>query len=263
MLQIDTYIRAESPAHAYEMCQKKTNVILGGMLWLKQQNRRVGTAIDLCGLGLDTIEETEDCFRIGAMVTLRQMETHPGLNALCGGAVSDALCRIVGVQLRNLATVGGSVFGRFGFSDVLTVLMALNAEVELFRGGRIPLTQFSAMKAERDVLLYVYVPKKPLRAVYLSQRNTATDFPVLTAAVCMDEDGVRCVIGARPLRAVQFGDEKGILSGAVTKETARAYGEEIASRLVLAGNRHAGEAYRRDLCRVLVRRALLSLAEVK
>ena len=60
MLQIERYIRAETPAQAYELCQKKSNVILGGMLWLKQQNRRVSTAIDLCGLGLDKIEETED-----------------------------------------------------------------------------------------------------------------------------------------------------------------------------------------------------------
>lgn len=40
-----------------------------------------GTAIDLSGLGLDTIEETDVGFSIGAMVTLRQLETHPGLEA--------------------------------------------------------------------------------------------------------------------------------------------------------------------------------------
>ena len=135
MLQIERYIRAETPAQAYELCQKKSNVILGGMLWLKQQNRRVSTAVDLCGLGLDKIEETEDSIRIGAMVSLRDMETHPALNALCGGAIADSLCRIVGVQFRNLATVGGSVFGRFGFSDVLTVLMALDAAKELEAKG--------------------------------------------------------------------------------------------------------------------------------
>lgn len=71
---------------------------------------------DLSGLGLDTIEETDAGFSIGAMVTLRQLETHPGLEAFTHGAVREALRHIVGVQLRNLATVGGSIYSRFGFS---------------------------------------------------------------------------------------------------------------------------------------------------
>ena len=74
MLTINQYVKASSLEEAYELNQKRSNVVLGGMLWLKMQKRNVGTAIDLSGLGLDTIEETESEFRIGAMVTLRQME---------------------------------------------------------------------------------------------------------------------------------------------------------------------------------------------
>ncbi len=263
MLQIERYIRAESPEMAYELCQKRSNVILGGMLWLKQQNRRVSTAVDLCGLGLDKIEETEDSIRIGAMVSLRGLETHPTLNAVSGGAFGDSLWRIVGVQFRNLATVGGSVFGRFGFSDVLTILMALDARVVLYKGGTLSLTQFAAMKPERDVLLYILVPKTPVQAVYLSQRITATDFPVLNAAICRRNGAVRCVIGARPLRAVSFEDDKQLLREHISEDCARAYADDIVDRVILAGNRRAGEAYRRDLCRVLVRRGLLALEDEK
>lgn len=35
--------------------RRRNNVVLGGMLWLKMQDRKVGAAIDLCGLGLDQI----------------------------------------------------------------------------------------------------------------------------------------------------------------------------------------------------------------
>ena len=56
--------------------------------------------------------------------------------------MKESLRHIVGVQFRNLATVGGSIYGRFGFSDVLTEFMALGAEVELFHGGRMPLEEF-------------------------------------------------------------------------------------------------------------------------
>ena len=86
MMTIREYKRAESLEEAWQLNQKKTNRILGGMIWLKMETINVGTAIDLSGLGLDTIEETEEGFSIGAMVTLRQLEQHPGLapTALCG-----------------------------------------------------------------------------------------------------------------------------------------------------------------------------------
>ncbi len=79
MMTIREYKRAESLEEAWQLNQKKPNRILGGMIWLKMETINVGTAIDLSGLGLDTIEETEDSFSIGAMVTLRQLEQHPGL----------------------------------------------------------------------------------------------------------------------------------------------------------------------------------------
>ena len=58
-------------------------------------------AIDLSSLGLDQIEEKEDCFKIGAMVTLRELELHEQLNKATGNVLHDALKDIVGVQLRN------------------------------------------------------------------------------------------------------------------------------------------------------------------
>ena len=79
MMTIREYKRAESLEEAWQLNQKKANRILGGMIWLKMETINVGTAIDLSGLGLDTIEETDVGFSIGAMVTLRQLETHPGL----------------------------------------------------------------------------------------------------------------------------------------------------------------------------------------
>lgn len=115
MMTIREYKQAESLEEAWQLNQKKANRVLGGMIWLKMENINVGTAIDLSGLGLDTIEETEDTFSIGAMVTLRQLEEHAGLAAYTHGAVKEALRHIVGVQLRNLATVGGSIYSRLAF----------------------------------------------------------------------------------------------------------------------------------------------------
>ena len=51
MIKIKEYVKVQSLEEAWQLNQKKSSVILGGMLWLKMQNRNVGTAIDLSGLG--------------------------------------------------------------------------------------------------------------------------------------------------------------------------------------------------------------------
>ena len=97
MFTIQKYIRARSLEEAYELNQSRRSRIVGGMLWMKMGRGSIDTAIDLCDLGLDAIEETEDAFRIGAMVTLRELEKHPALNACTSSAVQHAVQDIIGV----------------------------------------------------------------------------------------------------------------------------------------------------------------------
>ena len=130
MLTIREIKKAATLEDAWQLNQKRPNRVMGGMLWMRLSKGNVATLIDLSTLGLDKIEEKDTEFSIGAMVTLRQLELHAGIGAYTKGAMKEALRHIVGVQFRNLATVGGSIFGRFGFSDVLTMLMALDAKVE-------------------------------------------------------------------------------------------------------------------------------------
>ena len=87
MLQLKQYVKVANLDEAYELNQKKNSVIVGGMHWLKMSKTAYGTAIDLSGLGLDQIVETDDAFEIGCMVSLRQLETHEGLNTYTAGAV--------------------------------------------------------------------------------------------------------------------------------------------------------------------------------
>ena len=64
MIQIKQYVKVASLDEAYELNQKKSNVIIGGMHWLKAMTKNVDTAIDMSGLGLDKIEETEEFQKI-------------------------------------------------------------------------------------------------------------------------------------------------------------------------------------------------------
>ncbi|HIZ23751.1 MAG TPA: FAD binding domain-containing protein [Candidatus Blautia faecigallinarum] len=261
MLKIKSYVKVKSIAEAYELNQKKTACVLGGMVWLKMGNRNVSTAIDLSGLGLDTVRETEEEYIIGCMTSLHDLELHEGLDAYTNGALKESLRHIVGVQFRNCATVGGSIYGRYGFSDVLTMFLTLDSYVELYQGGRIPLSQFAQMPKDRDILIDIIVKKPPLSCVYLSQRNTKTDFPVLTVGASLLEDEARTVIGARPGRAILIQDKKGILKG--FKEMSRAQRKEAALKFArfaeenvpVQGNMRGSAEYRKLLTGVLTKRA--------
>lgn len=294
-MKIRNYVRAESLQQAYELNQKRSARILGGMLWLRQGKETIQTAIDLSGLGLDQIQETEEEFQIGCMATLRQLEQHPGLNAYTNGAIRDALRDIVGVQFRNLATVGGSIWGRFGFSDVLTVFLALDTWVELYPGGQMSLKEFAEKKKDNEILVKLIVKKRSCKTAYQAFRNTRTDFPALTCAVSLGEEGTgTAVIGARPGRAVCLelsqelcralqGQHPDTDSEGANAETAEACGEtgeglqesafgresrkklaetsaaELAAQVPMGSNLRAGAEYRSHLAQVLLKRNFLRL----
>ena len=253
MITIQKYVRAQSLEEAYQLNQAKRNRIVGGMLWLRLGRGGVGTAIDLSDLGLDKIEETGEAFSIGAMATLRQLEQHEGLNAYCDNAIKNAVKDIVGVQFRNMATLGGSIWGRFGFSDVLTVFLAMDCYVELYRGGIIPLEQFAGMKKDNDILVRLIVQKTPGQVVYTAMRNQRTDFPVLTCALSKLGGETKAVIGARPAKAMVIRDEKGLLPDG------KAFAAFVAEQAPTDSNIRGSAAYRTHLIRVLVERAATEL----
>ena len=250
------YVRAESLEEAYGLYQKKNNFVLGGMLWLKMRKRPFGTAIDLSDLGLDQIEEDEKEFRIGAYVSLRELETNEALNTYTKGAFAESVKHIVGVQFRNVATVGGSLWGRYGFSDVMTIFRAMGAKVQLHHAGILDLDEFVKMpRKTRDILVSVIVPKKVKAVVYLSQRNQSTDFPVLTCAVAKREEGYVAAVGATPHLAENVWDKEGILTE-INEESIEKFAAKVAEQIRFGSNMRAGAAYRRIVCQVLVKRAL-------
>lgn len=259
MFNCKEYRKVETLEEAWELNQKKSNLLIGGMLWARMGHRNVNTVIDLSGLGLNEIEETEEEFRIGCMAALRQIEEHEALNAYTNGAVRESVRHIVGVQFRNLATVGGSIFGRFGFSDVLTMFLALDSYVELYKGGVVPMTEFVSRKRDRDILVRVIVKKTAGSFAYRSMRHAKTDFPTLACAASRMNGKVRVTVGARPQRAMLLTDETGILAGGITEESAAAFGAYAAENIPVGSNLRGSEAYRRELVKVLVKRACLSL----
>ena len=102
------YIKAESLAQAYELNQRRANAILGGGCWMRMGERMYDTLIDLSGLELDQIQDRGEEAALGAMVTLRQLETNFMLDMCFHGLFRKCTQHIVGVQFRNCATLGAA-----------------------------------------------------------------------------------------------------------------------------------------------------------
>lgn len=255
MFTIRNYVVAESLEQAYELNQKRNNVILGGIGWLKMGGRNIQTAIDLSALGLDKIEEDDECFKIGCMCTLRQLETDESLNSYFDGIIKKSVIHIVGIQFRNCATIGGSVYSRFGFSDILTALLSLDTYVELFNGGIIPLSDYRNMPYDNDILVRIIIKKDNRKAVYLTHRNTATDIPTLAVAVSRLGSKWNIVIGARPQRAMNINSAE-LLSEVPTQDEIDSLVEDVIKNVKFDSNMRGSKEYRQILAKVFINRSI-------
>ena len=250
MLNIRNYHRPETLKEGYALLQKKGSAVLGGGCWLNQGKTTLANGIDLSGLLSHEIVEEEDRFVIGAMATLRDFETHRGLNDWFYGMPARAVGSIVGVQFRNCATVGGSVYGRFGFSDVLTLLLVLDCRVELYQHGEMALSDFLDLK-EKDILKSVILGKKLRRASIQSVRLNANDFPVLVCAAS-ERDGVRRgAVGARPNKARLVTVEGG---------SGEDFARQVTEQMTFGTNLRGSADYRAHLSRVLLARCVKELS---
>lgn len=259
MITFQKYVKAQSLEEAYTLNQARNNKIIGGMLWLRLGTTNYNTIIDLSELNLDKIEEDDSQFKIGAMVTLRELETNKSLNEYTDNAVCNAVKDIIGVQFRNLATVGGSIWGRFGFSDVLTVFLALDTYVELYKGGIVSLEDFSKMNYDNDILVSIIIKKKPCKCVYDAVRIQRTDFPVLTCAASFLDGKFKIAIGARPGKARLYSDNEGILTDKITTESADKYAEHLCKVVPTTSNNRGSAAYRSKLVKALAQRNISKL----
>lgn len=263
MLRFGSYVRAVNTDEALEVLRYRRGAkVLGGGMWMRLSRRSVPCMIDLGACGLDTIDETEGEFSIGAMVTLRQLECDEAFNQATCGVFRDAVHDIVGVQFRNTATVGGSVFGRFGFSDVLCALMALDCEVELTGEGRMPLSQFAQRGYGKDLLERVYVRKHDYRASYECLRKAATDFPTCNVSAAQWDGAWHVAVGARPAPAkLVAANELGLVSDVPSADE---LGQAIDAvrNLRYSSNMWGSERYRRHLAGVLCARAVCGAAGI-
>lgn len=264
MFTIREYAMPESLEEAYTILKsRKGNQILGGCAWLRLGKKRINIAVDLSRCGLDYIREDEENIEIGAMTSYRSVETSDILNRYFNGAVAGSVSSIIGTQFRNTVTVGGSVYGRFGFSDFLTPLLALDTTVVLYKKGNVPLEDFMNMPYEKDIIEKIVIAKDGRKASYQMFRNSRADFPVLNLAASKAADGsFRVTVGARGPKAVRAERTAAFLTEQLSSGTCnldeiiKEAGHILVDEVKFTDNMRASAEYRRILSGVLLGKAV-------
>lgn len=264
MFTIREYAIPETLEDAYKILKSRQgNQILGGCAWLRLGKKRINIAIDLSKCGLDYIREDEEKIEIGAMTSYRSVETSDILKKYFNGVIADSVSSIIGTQFRNTVTVGGSVYGRFGFSDFLTPLLALNTFVVLYKKGSVPLEEFMAMPYEKDIIEKIIIMKDGRKASYQMFRNSRADFPILNLAVSKAVDGdYRVTVGARGPKAVRAEQTAAFLTEKMAAGTEdmesmlQQAGDILVSEVAFTDNMRASAEYRKLLSGVLLGKAV-------
>lgn len=244
------YQKPKTIEEAYELLlSDASNVIIGGGAWLKLLPTKIVSVIDLSDLGLNQIKHSKDAIEIGANTTLRMVETSDVIKHHANGILTDAIHQIMGMNIRNIATIGGSVMGKYSFSDILTPLLVLNTHLVFYKQGEISLQDFlNTKKFPKDILLTIKLYKEPVTGYFKSVKKTALDFPVLNIAISKGES-LKIAVGSRPGQAVRayeaekLTDLEGI-TDAVIKE------------ISLSSNNRASKEYREELLKVYIKRGI-------
>lgn len=262
-MEISNYVRPQSLEEAYSLLADKKAFLIGGGAWSRMNSRKVELAVDLSSLDLRFIKKSGSTIEIGAMTTARELETSSELNQAFNGLFRKSLSHIVGVQMRNLITVGGTVGGKFGFSDLNTVLLALNARVLLYKLGEVDFETYLAGRTDGPALIEkIIIGTDNIRGAYEGVRIARTDFSILNTCAVRRDGAWRIAVGARPGSA-RLSAKAAALLGSEAKpseELAKQAGAAAAEELDFGNDVRGSAEYRTSVCRSLVKRAIQEVA---
>jgi len=260
-MEIREYARPKSMDEAMHLIHEEHGTAIGGSAWLRTNTKTVMLGVDLSDLGLEYIREFQDHIEIGAMTTYRELETSLLLASRFGKIFSTAVGHIVGIQLRSIITVGGTVAGRYGFSDLNTTLCALGARVVFYPNIEEDLASFIEKGYAGPFLIEKIILPSSARAAYQQMRISENDFPIINTAVAWTGTEWRVAAGSRPAAARLCRNAMKILADSAnpSNEQIEAAAQESSKELQFGSDIRASATYRQKILPVLVRRALLEV----
>jgi CO/xanthine dehydrogenase FAD-binding subunit len=257
-MKIIEYHRPDQIDEALALLQRPIprTLPLGGGTWLNQPGADPMAVVDLQALGLDQAQRTGQFLQLGATLKLQQL-----LDGIESGrlglpvALGTALQHEATYNLRQAASLAGTLVSAGGRSPMATALLAMEADLHLLPGDQtVGLGDLLPLRSERlsgRLITRITVPGNT-RLAYEYIARTPADQPIVCAALAIWPSGrVRLALGgygASPVLALDGTEPQGI---------------EIAAQSAysLAGDQWASAAYRQEMAGVLALKCLEKLQD--
>lgn len=186
---IKEYYRPQSVEEALKLLAQPDTLPLGGGTLLSKPGPATVKVVDLQALGLNTLSAKGNTLEIGATVTLQQLHEFPDLPA----AFQAAIKLEAPLNLRNAATVAGTLVAADGRSPVATVLLALDAKVTVNSGQSsvINLGDFLPLRHENlagKLITGIEIPLN-VKLAFQTVARTPADKPIVCAALAQWPSG--------------------------------------------------------------------------
>jgi len=236
----------------------RTVPIAGGTALVPSAAREVEAVVDLGALGLSYIKTSEVAenlggLEIGATTTLQMIVEDDRVRDYADGVLVKAILDTASHNVRDAATIAGSIVAGEGNSPLLTTLLALNAHLIVRSDNEEELALSKWTLRDRKLILRVLLPATAnAHVAYEKVARTPADQPIVCVAARATMSAGR-LINAR----IALG---GVGDWPVMIETAETTIDRAAQLAVESINPpsdyFASADYRREMIGVLVKRVL-------
>ena len=246
----------------------KARLLAGGIDLVLFPPADAETLIDLSQLSLSYVKKEKNGLAIGAMTTMTEVLEAPLMRDYLGGVVVEMLRDVASPLLRNQATMGGTLVSANPWSDVITLFLALDAQITVFDGETrtLPLAGIYPARTHLSgtILTEVVLPKYPSGTYAAFQQFSRTGFDValLNCACWVQIKGGSCtearvVVGGTPRLATSVPEAEAALVGRpLTDETIQQVANTAREATETRDDRRASAAYRKELVAVGAKRCL-------
>lgn len=242
----------------------RTVALAGGVSVVGEGTSAVEAVVDLGDLGLDFVEHNGAQLRLGATVKLQTIMDE--LTSIASGVLSDAARRMAGWNIRNVATLGGSLASGGVHTPLSVVLAALDAAVTIFDGQSENTTSWIDLSEtiRRDglpgrlITAITLDGAQQVSAAYEQVARTPADHPIVSAAASVrrasnGQTEAIIAVGGLLHRLVVV---RGISDPSAFLDGATEFLSQNASDSDYQSNYLGSAEYRRAMAPVLAHRAL-------
>ena len=275
---ITEFAEAKSISEAVELLKKPgARILAGGTTFFEFYERDllsdVETIIDIGEAGLNYVVDEPQNYRVGAYTTLEDLRRNSLFDAPQYQALKEAVQKVEPIQIRNVATIGGSLCSALPQYDPPIALWALNANVVIVGGDKervVPANKFTKGFLSPDLevgelVKEILIPKYGMGvgSSYQKLGRTRFDYGIVTVATLLEVDGdevfkkASVVLGnyheEKPFRAVEV--ERGLIGHRASSNTiSEAVGalDDTSPPSAI----HASSEFKKELAKILVARSL-------